>query len=460
MITVVGGGPAGRFAAIYLAKAGKKVRLIEKRGSLGGQCLHQGCMVICGLNDCAKFLDESEKLQKLSVIDTAPKVNLPAVWSEMNKIQSVISKIIDKETEDFGISIVTGEAVIEGKTVFVDGRKLESESVLIATGSVPFMPKIPGNNLSGVYTPHTIMNLGELPKRIVIVGGGVISSEYSYIFSSFGSDVLIVSRSEFLRDKPEPFRKGVLKDLQSVKIREYTLLREIKGDESGKVTSVVLENGGSRYEVKCSAVLFAAGLIPGTEEISGLSIGSRGEIIIDENYETSVKGVFAAGDVTGRVFLTPFARMQGICAAKSILGEEIPKIPEYLPQSVKLFYEHSFCFKESDDEKGKNAENKGINFGNLKDIVFPTPAGPGSFWSVPDKNTGKSMIRVDGESGSVEGMYLGAPSSSVVAAYIAYLMERNLKTSEFDSFLEVHPSTDGIYSLIKYAASDEESNKS
>ncbi|MDD4127200.1 MAG: NAD(P)/FAD-dependent oxidoreductase [Methanomicrobium sp.] len=444
MITVIGGGPAGRFAAIYLARAGEKVRLIEKRGALGGQCLHEGCMVICGLNDVAKLLDESEKLKKLAVLNSVPEVSLPDIWTEMSKIQSVISGILDKETKDAGVEVILGEAFIYGSEVSVDGKILESDSVLIATGSKPYIPDIPGNSLSGVYTPHTIFKLKELPKKLLIIGGGVIAAEYSYIFSAFGTDVTIVSRSGFLRDKPKSLKRATLSDIKRVNVLEYTLLREICGEE--KVSSAILENGGSRYESKCDAILFASGLTPRTENISGIAKGGNGEILINENYETSIKGVYAAGDATGMVFMTPYARMQGLCAAKSILGEDVPEIPKCIPQSIKLFYEHSFCFAPQKDSE------------DIGETGLPAPSGPGSFWSVPERNTGRSMIRVEKKSGRVLGMYLGAPSSSVVASYMAYLIENGLKTSDFEKFIEVHPSADGIYSLIKYVNSLVENN--
>ncbi|MBP2134314.1 dihydrolipoamide dehydrogenase [Methanomicrobium sp. W14] len=436
MITVIGGGPAGRFAAIHLAGAGEEVRLIERRGKLGGQCLHQGCMVICGLNDCARLIDESEKLGRLNVLKNHPGVSLPDLWDEMNNIQAKISDILDRETKGAGVSVTDAEAFVDGSTVTVNGEILSSESVLIATGSKPFVPDIPNSNLPGVYTPHTIFNMRNIPKKLVIVGGGVIAAEYSYIFSMFGSDVTVASRSQFLRGKPDLLRRSALKDLHKVSIKEYTLVRNISGKE--RAESVFLESGGEKMEFKCDAVLFASGLTPNTGNITGIKKGEHGEIIIDEGYRTNCKGVYAAGDVTGRVFMTPYARMQGINAARSILGEKPLKIPEYIPQSLKLFYEHSYC--------NGNTEN-------TSSVSIPSPSGPGSFWSVPEKNTGNAMINVDRKSGDIKGMYLGSPSSSVVAAYMGYLMEKGLNVSDFEDFVEVHPSTDGVYGLIKYAYS-------
>jgi len=86
-------------------------------------------------------------------------------------------------------------------------------------------------------------------------------------------------------------------------------------------------------------------------------------------------------------------------------------------------------------------------------MILPSPSGPGSFWSVPERNTGQSMIRVEKITGEIRGMYLGAPSSSAVCAYMAYLSEKGVKVADFEKYMEVHPSTDGIYGLIKYADS-------
>ncbi|WOF15248.1 NAD(P)/FAD-dependent oxidoreductase [Methanoplanus sp. FWC-SCC4] len=434
MITVIGGGPSGRMGAIHLALAGEKVRLIEKRGALGGQCLHQGCMVICGLNDAARIVTDSKNLRNLSVFNTVPEVSLNSLWTRMNKIQSVISGILDKETIDAGVELINGEAFVDGSNITLNGEKLDTDKILITTGSRPIIPEIPGIHLKGIYNPHSIFSLKEVPEKLTIIGGGVIASEYAQIFSAFGAEVTMVIRSSLLRGKPDLMRTAAFKELGDVNIREYTLLKEICGETL--VESVKISGNGKEEEIPSDAVLIASGLRPNSDCIKGIKKGESGEILVNENYETSVKGVYAAGDVTGAPFMTPVARMEGTSAAKSILGQTPEKLPSFIPQSVKLHYEHSFCRTNND---------------NSKAVSLPAPSGPGSFWSVPKRYTGKSLIEYEKDTGRLTGMYLGAPSSAPVAAYIAYMMEKGASIADFNRFIEVHPSTDGISVLLKYA---------
>ena len=448
MITVIGGGPAGRFAASYLAGAGEKVRIIEKSGNLGGQCLKYGCMVTCGLNDAARNLNQLAKLQKLQVLDTAGdlRVSLPNLWKELGAIQDNIFKVLDNEADLAGIEVITGEVTLSGRDIYLNGSLLpqgEGDKILIATGSSPIIPQVKGIDLKGVYNPHTLQGMTEVPKNLLIIGGGVVAAEYAYIFSQFGSKVTMACRSAFLRDKPERLIKCARKEISGVSIREYTLAEELRSandPDSGSVSSAVLKSGKNREEIPCDAVIIASGLRPRTDNIKGIALDDSGAIVVDDRYRTNVDGVYAAGDVTGKVFLTPYARMQGIAAAKSIIGEKVPKIPEYIPQSVKLFYEHTFC----------NMDSESDNKNSVREFSLPAPAGPGSIWSVSERYTGISSIRVDADSGTVKGIHLSSPSSGTVGAYMAYLMNKSLNVKDFETFLEVHPSTDGLYMLVKY----------
>ena len=453
MITVIGGGPAGRFAASYLAGAGEKVRIIEKSGNLGGQCLKYGCMVTCGLNDAARNLNQLTKLRKLRVLDAGADahVSMPNLWKELGAIQNTIFKVLDNEANLAGIEVITGEVSLAGRDVYINGALLpqsDADKILIATGSYPIIPKIKGIDLKGVYNPHTLQSLKEVPKNLLIIGGGVIAAEYAYIFSQFGSNVTVVCRSAFLRDKPERLIYCARKEMPDVSVREYTLVEELKSaegsDSSGFAVSAVLKSGKNREEIPCDAVIVASGLRPRSDNLKGIALDDNGAVIVDDRFRTNVDGVYAAGDITGKVFLTPYARMQGIAAAKSILGEPVPKIPEYIPQSVKLFYEHTFCNMSSGSSEGEKAGE------TMREFSLPAPAGPGSIWSVSERYTGSSSIRVDAKSGTVKGIHLSSPSSGTVGAYMAYLMEKSLNVKDFGSFLEVHPSTDGLYMLVKY----------
>lgn len=433
MIIVVGGGPAGRLASMHLALGGKEVLLIDRRKELGGQCLHKGCMVICALNDIARSLEDCSNLQQLGVFKDIPKTDYSRAVSEMKLTQEKIAGVLDKETRDCGVDVVCSEVSVDGKEVILEGERLKPDKLIIATGSVPAVPPFEGIELGGVYTPHTITENTALPERIAIIGGGVIAAEYAYIFSSLGAETGIISRSSFLRGKPKQLVKSVKKELEKVNIRENAAVRKFTGEH--RVTGIEIIQKGEVLNISADMVLVATGLAPNSKMVSGVKKGEQGEIIVNEKMQTDIPGVYAAGDVTGPPFLTPLARLEGIIAADDILGRKVRSIPACIPQSIKLKYEHSFFGIEND---------------SMTEYSLPAPAGPGSFWYVHKGYTGRTMVSKETGSENITGMYLGSPGSGPALASIAHYLSKNPDLPDFSEFLEIHPSTDGIPSLIKY----------
>ncbi|MDE4908111.1 NAD(P)/FAD-dependent oxidoreductase [Methanogenium marinum] len=440
MITVIGGGPAGRIAAMRLAAHGKEVCLFDSRAEgLGGQCLHQGCMVICAQNDVARACEEVRDLQRFGITDTGPVIDYASLQERMTDIQETIAGVLDTETTEAGVTVVSEHARVEGKRVYAGGVEYESEAILIATGSVPRIPAIPGTRIPGVYTAHSLTSLRRSPRRMVIIGSGVIAAEYAYIFHAVGADVTVIARSTLLRGIPEPVAKGARRDLVGVHIREETEVVSIEG--AGTVTGVRIRAGGNEEEIPCDTVLIAAGLVPRTEGISGIILGPGGEIQVNERMETNVPGVYAAGDVTGPPYLTPLARREGRAAADAILGIPLKPFPPCIPQTIKLRHEHSFAIHP-------DAEGNGIR--------IPSPAGPGSFWLVPDRHTGKSLLMADKKTGKMTGFYEAAPQSSSAAGYLAYLINNGISVDTMESYIEVHPSSEGVAWLMRYCAEQRE----
>ncbi|HPH35568.1 MAG TPA: FAD-dependent oxidoreductase, partial [Methanoregulaceae archaeon] len=135
MIVVLGGGPAGRTAAITLALGGLEVTLVEKNG-IGGQCLHYGCMVVCALNEAARVLTSARRLEDLGIFENVPHIRFPTLLYEMKAIQEKIAGILDAETRGSGVTILYGkEGRIEGSSVFIDGERIAADAVIAATGS-------------------------------------------------------------------------------------------------------------------------------------------------------------------------------------------------------------------------------------------------------------------------------------------------------------------------------------
>ncbi|KAF1078350.1 NAD(P)/FAD-dependent oxidoreductase [Methanogenium sp. MK-MG] len=440
MITVIGGGPAGRIAAMRLAAHGKEVSLFDSRvEGLGGQCLHQGCMVICAQNDAARACDEARTLHRLGITDTAPEIDYACLQERMADVQKTIAGVIGTETTEAGVTVISDHARVEGNRVYAGGIEYESEAVLIATGSVPRIPAIPGTGLDGVYTLHSLPCLRRSPQRIVIIGSGVIAAEYAYIFRVAGADVTVVARSTLLRGFPDQLITGARRDLAGVHIREETAVVAIEG--TGSVTGVRLRANGNEEVIPCDTVLIAAGLVPRTDGIAGIALGPGGEIRVNERMETSVPNVYAAGDVTAPPYLTPLARQEGRAAADAILGLPLKPAPACIPQTIKLRHEHSIALHPDAEENG---------------TTIPSPAGPGSFWLVPERHTGRSLLMTDNTTGRMTGFYEASPQSSAAAGYLAYLINSGVSVDAMESFTEVHPSSDGVAWLMRYCAEQRE----
>ncbi|EJG08020.1 FAD-dependent pyridine nucleotide-disulfide oxidoreductase [Methanofollis liminatans DSM 4140] len=435
MILVIGGGPAGRFAAVRLGNAGREVLLVEK-GAIGGQCLNYGCMAVCALNDAARHMQRNREFAAAGILDGAPEIHFPALLGGMDRVQEKIRAVLDQETKNAGVEILYGStARLDGRKVFIDGEEVEAEAVVIATGSVPAVPVVEGISLPGVYTAHTLPRMETLPGDLVIVGGGVQAAEFAYIFSMLGSRVTVLARSAFLKGLDPRLRRLALKELKDVDIKECAALNGVNGNE--RVESV--SYGGNESETcRADAVLLAAGLVPNAAMIEGVEKGLKGEVRVNDRMETSVKGVYAAGDVTGGPFLTPVARLQGVVAAENILGIDRRFDPAAVPQSISLANELAFCTAGDDD---------GVEFS------VPAPAGPGSFWSVPSGDTGIGKIRVDRESGEVRGVWAASPGAGIIATYMADAIRHRRTVHDLDGLLDVHPIPDGVHGLIGYAAS-------
>ncbi|MGD0534763.1 MAG: NAD(P)/FAD-dependent oxidoreductase [Methanoregula sp.] len=439
MIVVLGGGPAGRIASIRLAAAGKKVTLVEPGGKsrgIGGQCLHFGCMPVCALNDIARIVIQARRFYEQGMIDAVPALRFSKVMDETLAVQQKIAGILDQETRTAGVDVVYGKAGrVEGRRVFIGDDPVEAEAVIIATGSRPNVPDIPGIDLPGVYTPHTLWDLRELPEKIVIIGGSVMAAEFAYIFNAFGSEVTVLSRSGFLKNLDKHLHAIALKELAGVGIREGTTVTGITG--TSKATGVRYSTRGVNASVDAGAVLLAAGLVPNAGMVSGIDKGPGGEIIVNDRMQTSVPGVYACGDVAGAPFLTPVARHEGIVAADNILGKERHMDYSRIPQAIYLAHDIAFC--------GAGGEGSAS-------LALPGPAGPGTYWSVPYGDTGLAKLFTDPASGEITGMCAAGPAGGVITGYLAFLMQRHITVHDFEEFIEVHPSTDGVQGLAKYAS--------
>ena len=425
---VIGSGPAGRLGSLELGKLGEEVTVIEKN-HIAGTCLNEGCMVVCALTDITKFIDENNRFNKHGFLKSQLDISYDKIVEKITETQVMLRKLNQMENESVGNNVVYGEASIDGDCVKVNNESFEYDNLLIATGARPFIPDIPGNEYG--LTNKDILKLDDVPEKLNIIGGGIIACEIANIYSTLGSEVNVIARSTFLKELNENTKRYVLeKIMPNVNILENTTVKEAFENK-------VLTDDGEELE---GIPFFATGRTPNSEIAEGfVELNDDRTIKVNEMMQTRRSNVYAAGDVTGGYQLTPVARMEGITAARNMAGYSNKVGYDCIPQTLSLNMEVSFVENEksnlSDDDKAT--------------ISFPGIGGPGAFWKILNGETGYTEIDFDKAKNKINKINHISPSSVSDVAYLSYLMRMDYDLDDYAEFLEIHPSTDTNYKIIK-----------
>ena len=426
---VIGSGPAGRLASLQLGKLGEDVTLIEKN-HIAGTCLNEGCMVICALTDITKFIDANKRFNAHGFLKSQLEISYEKIVEKISETQEKLRHINQLENESVGNNIIYGEASInKDETVEVNGESLKYDNLLVATGARPFIPQIKGKEYG--LTNKDILKIDDVPDKLNIIGGGIIAGEIANIYSTLGSEVNILARSSFLKEITPNAKKYVLKNI----MRDINVYENVNVSEVFK-NKVLLENGEELEGVP----FFATGRVPNSEIVSDIvELNDDKTIKVNEMMKTSVDNIYAAGDVTGRYQLTPVARKEGIIAARNMAKYANKVSYNCVPQTLSLNMEVSFVENEkstcSDEDK--------------QTIAIPSIAGPGSFWNILSGDTGYCEIEFDSKNNKINKINSISPSSVSDVAYLSYLMRMEYDLDDYDEFLEIHPSSDTNYKIIK-----------
>lgn len=423
---VIGSGPAGRLGSYELGKLGEDVILIEKN-HIAGTCLNEGCMVICALSDISKFIDSNNRFNDYGFIKSQVDVSYEKIVSKITETQEKLRKLNQMENESVGNKVIYGEAKINEDSVEVNNESLEYDKLMIATGARPHIPDIKGSEYG--LTNKDILKIDEIPDKLNIIGGGIIACEVANIFATLGSEVNVIVRSEFLKELDSDTKDYVIKHV----LPDMNILENTDVEECGK-NKVITTNGDELEGIP----FFATGRVPNSEIAEGfVDLNPDNTIKVNEFMQTSRDNVYAAGDVTGGWQLTPVARMEGICAARNIAGYLNKVSYNSIPQTISLNTEVSF------------AENEKIGDVETETIAIPGIAGPGAFWKILSGNTGYSKIEFDKQNNKIKKINSISPSSTSDVAYLSYLMRIDSPLDKYSNFLEIHPSTDTNYKIIK-----------
>ena len=330
-LIVLGGGPAGYLTAERAGHAGLKTLVIEKR-EFGGVCLNEGCVPSKTFLNSAKVLDYANHASNYGVkVEGATSIDQAFVVERKNGVVKMLVSGIKATLKRNKVTMKSAEAVIESKTddgfiVKAGEEKFLAKRLMIATGSMPVVPPITGLKeqiASGlVMTNREILELKEIPKTLVVIGGGVIGLEMASYFSSVGSKVIVVEMLDKIAGPTEKEISAILQKSLEKKGVIFNLGCKVTAIEKD---GVVFERNGKAEKVTADKILLSIGRRAVTQGIGLENIGvnvERGAIVTDENMRTNIANVYAAGDVNGKVMLAHTAYREAEVAVNTMLGKK------------------------------------------------------------------------------------------------------------------------------------------
>ena len=327
-ITVIGGGPGGYEAAIYAAKKGAEVVLVEK-DSVGGTCLNRGCIPTKAFLASYDTLETVEKAESFGIkVSGEAVVDYPAILARKNKVMGSLVKGIQFLLKKNGVTLIEGfGSLVDKNTVKVaksDGTEetFSTDYVILATGSVPIAPPVFKYDGKRVITSDEILDFDQAPKSLILVGGGVIGCEIGQFLAAMGTEVTVVEAlPRLLATMDEDVSKQLQRQFKKDKIKV------VCGDGIAEVNpaddhvDVTLSSGKS---LSADYVLVAIGRAPFTKgaglENAGVEMAERGRVAVNEYLQTNVENIYAIGDIINTPFLAHVASKEGCIAVDNIMG--------------------------------------------------------------------------------------------------------------------------------------------
>lgn len=334
-LVVIGGGPGGYVAAIKAAQLGMKVACVEARGTLGGTCLNVGCIPSKALlNISHKYEDAKQHFNKLGIKLKSVELDLPVVMDNKTNIVNGLTQGIEGLFKKNQVTYVQGFGTIKSPTeVAVKPNKgkeeiLKTKKILIATGSE--VSSLPGIEIdeTRIVSSTGALSLSEVPKKLVVIGGGVIGLEMGSVWKRFGSEVLVIEyANEIVPFMDKDVRKTFQRTLEKQGIAFKLGAKVSAAKVSGKTVTLTVDSltTGDSEKIKADVVLVAVGRRPYTDNLGLEQVGvvkdNRGRVTVDEHFETNVKGIYAIGDVIPGPMLAHKAEEDGIAAVENMAGQ-------------------------------------------------------------------------------------------------------------------------------------------
>jgi glutathione reductase (NADPH) len=430
---VIGAGSGGVRAARVASSYGARVAIAEEH-KVGGTCVIRGCvpkkLLVYGahfaedLDDAAMFgWDVPEKRFDWAVLRDN-------VLSEVGRLEGAYTETLTNHD----VTIFKERATLTGanSVQLASGKTITADKILIATGARPLMPDLPG--IEHAISSNETFHLEKLPKRIIIAGGGYIANEFAGIFHQFGSHVTLVNRTDVLL---RGYDQQVVDRLIQISIRkgiEFKFHATIEAIEKRDDGSLHVRMTGCD-DIHTDQILFAVGRQPNTEglgcDAAGVDVGEKGEIKVDADNRTNVPSIFAVGDVTNRVQLTPVAIREGQAFADTFFGRKPHQVDyDCIPSAV---FSHP------------PLAGVGMTEGQARNRLGTVKTFTSDFRPMKNVLAGRNerslyKLVLDGETDRVVGVHMIGPDAPEIMQAAAIAVKARLKKSDFDATVALHPT--------------------
>jgi dihydrolipoamide dehydrogenase len=440
-VVVIGGGPGGYVAAIRAAQLGRSVCLVEKE-NLGGTCLNRGCIPTKALVASTQALDMARRLADYGVEAGAAgevRASFDKMVARKNQVVARLRAGIgfllkkNKVSVIAGTGRMTGPGRVQVETDDAQGQvEVRARDTIIATGSRPVIFPSFGHDGHTIVTSDEALDFQDVPESLLIVGGGVIGCEFAFIFSSLGSKVTVVDIMPSVLPMEDPDAAAAV--AASLKKRGVAVRTGVKIERMAVERGEAVASLDSGEQLTASRALLSIGRRPNSEglglENAGVQVGKKGEIVVDDGMSTNVPGIYAIGDVVGKVMLAHAASAQGIVAAHNIAGGKRRMSYDAVPSAIFTSPEVA-----SVGLNERQAREKGFD---VKVGKFPFSAS-GKALAMGEAE-GFVKIVADGGTDKLLGVHIVGPHATELIAEPAAAVRMGVTVEEFSRSIHAHPT--------------------
>ena len=438
-LLVIGGGPGGYLCAERAAQGGMKVALFEKK-ALGGTCLNEGCIPTKTLLNSSKMYRHAMESEAYGVTATGVTFDHAKVIARKNKVVKTLVSGVGATMSANKVTVITGEAVItgpadEGFAVSANGETYMGRRLAIASGSETVVPPVPGlkEGLAAgfVVTNREVLDMTELPRDLVVIGGGVIGLEMAYYFASVGVKVTVIEMMPKIAGATDPEICKVLTDAFEKRNMTFKLSSKVL---EVKASSVVYEENGEKKEIACDKVLLSAGRRPATAGIGleNLNLAmDRAAIVTDRHLCTTVQNVYAIGDCNGKSMLAHTAYREAEVAVNHMLGKFDEMRYDVIPAVIYTDPEVA-----SVGHSKEGAEKLGMT---VKEVKLPMSYA-GRYLAESESGKGFIKLVVDTDRNRLVGCHMVGSYASEIIMTATMMVDTELNPERLKKLVFPHPT--------------------